>query len=222
MKKWEAIEGLRAWLAWTVVLVHCVAGADLQHHGFFRIFVEAGPVCVSVFIIISGFVITHLIIERKEPYRPYIIRRAMRIYPLFIVTCAMGTAALPLYITGMQNVPWGDSGSYFSEILAAQNAHPWAHLIAHALMLHGAIPDLILRFSSYTFLLPAWSLSLEWQFYLIAPFVIVLAKTRCGAATLLIASAIGSFLFFHGSFGDFPSISFLPGAAPMFAVGIAS
>jgi peptidoglycan/LPS O-acetylase OafA/YrhL len=221
MQKFAAIEGLRAWLALVVVLDHCAAGSDLHHHGLLRIVAEAGPVCVSVFIIISGFVITHLIMERQEPYGPYIVRRFMRIYPLFVVTCALGAAVLPLYVAGMKNAGW-DAGNYFADILASQNAHLGWHLIAHGLMLHGAIPDNILPFASYAFLGPAWSLSLEWQFYLIAPAVILLAHKRVGAEALLIASAVGAFLFFRGSLGDFPSVSFLPGAAPMFALGIAS
>ena len=51
---------------------------------------------------------------------------------------------------------------------------------------------------------------------------IFLARLQFRAEILLIASAIGAFLFFRGTFGAFPSISFLPGAAPMFALGIAS
>ena len=43
-----------------------------------------------VFVIISGFVITHVIVERPEPYLGYLTRRFMRIFPLFAITSVVG------------------------------------------------------------------------------------------------------------------------------------
>ena len=45
---------------------------------------------MRVFIILSGFVITHLVIERPESYPAYLTRRFMRIFPVFAVTCFVG------------------------------------------------------------------------------------------------------------------------------------
>jgi peptidoglycan/LPS O-acetylase OafA/YrhL len=36
-------------------------------------------------------------------------------------------------------------------------------------MLHGAVPDVLVKDAPGAFLIPAWSISLEWQFYLVAP-----------------------------------------------------
>jgi peptidoglycan/LPS O-acetylase OafA/YrhL len=229
MKRLFAVDGLRAWLAWSVVLCHCVQAAGLHQFGLLYQIFWAGPISVGVFIIISGFVITHILLEKKEPYAPYIVRRFMRIFPLFAVACVVGAFTLPLYTQGLSHVSWQSTAAILSgKILSAQFEHPWAHILAHATMLHGAIPDTVLTSSAFTLLPPAWSLSLEWQFYLIAPFAVVLAKKPSGAVVLLVACWLGAYLFFHRKLGAFPiatefSITtFLPGAAPAFAVGIGS
>ena len=81
--------------------------------------------------------ITHLIVERQEAYGPYLVRRFMRIYPLFVITCALGAVTLPLYITGMKNAPW-DTSSYFADMLASQHKYLSLPLIANGPMLHGS------------------------------------------------------------------------------------
>ena len=97
MKKFAAIEGLRGWLAWTVVLCHFAPITNMEK-GLGRHLVWAGLYAVLVFIIISGFVITHLVTERSEPYRDYLLRRFMRIFPLFAVTCVIGFFTTNLFL----------------------------------------------------------------------------------------------------------------------------
>jgi peptidoglycan/LPS O-acetylase OafA/YrhL len=222
MKKWQSIEGLRAWLAWTVVFGHCAQGTTNVEF-ISRIYWLAPP-AVFVFIVISGFVITHLIIEKREPYGVFIVRRFMRLYPLFAASCVVGAITLPLLAHGLARLPWtSEAASIYGAIIASQTEKFWANATAHALLLHGAIPDQIIPMSSLTFSPPAWSLSLEWQFYLLAPLVVSLAASA-GPKTVgaLCLCWLGAFLFYHGKFGSFPVPSFLPGAAPAFAVGIAS
>ena len=63
-----AIDGLRAWLAWTVVAAHLVyfTGLDSNSHlwGLVRV---AGNSAVRMFMIICGFVIVGMLMERKSP-----------------------------------------------------------------------------------------------------------------------------------------------------------
>jgi len=62
---------------------------------------------------------------------------------------------------------------------------PGPQLLAHLTMLHGAVPDQILPGSSITYLPPAWSISVEWQFYLVAPFLFAFLK-RPGSRLVLL------------------------------------
>jgi peptidoglycan/LPS O-acetylase OafA/YrhL len=184
---------------------------------------SSGYVAVWLFVIISGFVITHLLLEQREDYARYIVRRFARIFPLFWVACILGAATLHLYPEALAQATWSPSAlRAYGDIVSSQVHQSWAHAIAHAFMLHGAVPDNILPASQYAFSPPAWSLSLEWQFYLIAPLVIVLARKANSAALLAAASGFAAYLYFHGNFGEFISPSFLPAAAPMFAIGIGS
>lgn len=219
--RFTAIEGLRAWLAWIVVIGHCVVGADLNEKWLPRQFEDAAPACVFVFVIVSGFVITHLIVEKNEPYAPYLTRRFLRIFPVFAVGCVIGYFTQQFYLDGLLKLSWhAPLIENIRALMADQQAYlPW-HIAAHATMMHGAIPDQVLPSSTVTLLPPAWSLSLEWQFYLIAPFVIALVRKPLMPALLLVLASAGFVLFQHGKFGTFPSGGFLPGAAPLFALGI--
>ena len=130
---------------------------------------------------------------------------------------------MPLYVRAMASAPWhSTTADVLNDWLLAQTAHPWAHLLAHISMLHGMLSYNLLPGASFVYLPPAWSLSLEWQFYLLAPFAIAAVRNYIGAILLLVACFGGAYLFYRGVFGAFQFASFLPGAGPLFAVGIAS
>ena len=77
-------------------------------------------------------------------------------------------------------------------------------------MLHGAISSNLLPDSPLRFNLPAWSISLEWQFYLIAPAVIMIARRHGAIIWFALLIALLEIAFRHGLFGKFDSPSFLP------------
>ena len=47
---------------------------------------------VMIFVILSGFVITHLVVEKHEPYGPYLGRRALRIFPIYLFALLLASA----------------------------------------------------------------------------------------------------------------------------------
>jgi peptidoglycan/LPS O-acetylase OafA/YrhL len=217
-RRFIAIDGLRAWMAWLVVGSHVVQQSGLRDGGsiWHKCF-EAGNLGVQTFIIISGFVITHLLIERPQGYMVYLIPRFMRLFPAFVLSCVIGGVA---YAVAAR---WGDPG-WFSEIhgelYASQVRYLTMHLLAHLTMLHGAIPNTILPLSEYAFLPPAWSVSLEWQFYLIAPAVVWCCRRGDRAAYLVIAISLCAALYSHrlGMLWRQPGV--LIGAGFYFLIGI--
>jgi peptidoglycan/LPS O-acetylase OafA/YrhL len=228
MMRFAAIEGLRGWLAWTVVLCHLVVTSSLHARGFGPQLRTAGTYAVLVFIIISGFVITHLVTERPEPYGTYLLRRFMRIFPLFAVTCAIGLFVADIYADTLSRVPWAADPTFAWDLESitgtAHSIHEffWSHLFAHLTMLHGVISSSVLPWSLYALNPPAWSLSLEWQFYIVAPFVVVMAGKSRAIIPLALTIAAIEIAFRFGAFGKYESPSFIGGVAGYFALGIAS
>jgi peptidoglycan/LPS O-acetylase OafA/YrhL len=96
------------------------------------------------------------------------------------------------------------------------------HFLAHATLLHGVISDTVLPFSQYAFNMPAWSLSLEWQFYLVAPAIVSVARWPHAMVCVAIMIAVAEIAFHHRFFGSFEQPSFLLAVAGYFAVGVAS
>jgi peptidoglycan/LPS O-acetylase OafA/YrhL len=223
--RFKGIEGLRGWLAGIVMLAHITfaTGMSTRHH-LYKILGLLSDYAVMLFIMISGFVITHLLLSKPEPYFPYIAKRFLRIYPVYIVCLAVGIPALYLSFDTFLAQPWGaltPSTDRVAADLQSLSGQFLPHLLAHLTMLHGAISNKILYDSEYMFLSPAWSLSLEWQFYLVAPFIIYAIK-RSQTTRLLLAvfTVVAYAAYWKGAFGSFFRPSILPGQALYFATGI--
>jgi peptidoglycan/LPS O-acetylase OafA/YrhL len=112
--------------------------------------------------------------------------------------------------------------AFFTDMTQSSHDHFWWHSIAHLFMLHGAVSDGVLPFSQYAFNPPAWSLSLEWQFYLVAPLVVILGSQWRTLIWVAAAVAIIELLYTIGGLGNYRGQAFLPGVAEYFAVGIVS
>jgi peptidoglycan/LPS O-acetylase OafA/YrhL len=226
MNRFRAIEGLRGVLAWAVVFSHLVYFSHIYTHGFGALISHLGRPSVLIFVIVSGFVITHAIIERPEPYRSYLTRRFMRIFPLFAITSAVGYFACDVQVFTLARVPYSGTPDFdfvplVNGIASSNHQNIWLHVLAHLTMLHGAISDGVLPFSAYAFNIPAWSISLEWQFYVIAPFVLMIVMRRKYLIPAALVVVVIEAAFRANLFGHFYQPSFLPAAATYFAIGIA-
>lgn len=89
-------------------------------------------------------------------------------------------------------------------------------------MLHGAVGNNILNYSQWALLPTAWSISLEWQFYLVAPVILLLMRRSGGAALISSMTIAGLWMYDRGIFGTFGLPSVLPGSAQLFLLGIVS
>lgn len=143
-------------LAWWVVVGHMLGSAGFTQNtmpdGF--AFLRSGEIAVYVFMIISGFVITHLLTVKQEAYSIYIMRRFLRLFPVFFLVITV------VFFSFHLGVPIRGGGEGL-----------WVHYLLESTMLHGAVPDTLLDNASKRLGGPGWSISLEWQFYLIAPFL---------------------------------------------------
>jgi peptidoglycan/LPS O-acetylase OafA/YrhL len=176
--RFRELEGLRAYLALMVVIGHCVEFTTLAARaGPLRAVLDPGYY-VQTFMILSGFVITHLLLSKDETYGIYILRRVMRLLPIFVVCLTAGYLSYGMLQRGVSLLPWAEQVDFAPFVTKWQfraaevAAHPFAHAFAHVTMLHGAVPAEWLPEASRTILAPGWSISLEWQFYLVAPFIL--------------------------------------------------
>lgn len=183
-----------------------------------------GDLAVDLFIILSGFVITLLVRRRAEPYPSYIFRRFMRLYPLFCVALFLGLLTEQFYAPVIGTSYWGDV--WDTKLIGMKTAVETdflPHLLLHLTMLHGMVPDTWLPRAALSFSGPLWSISLEWQFYLVAPFLVwALDIRRPGRLPwfllALLVIAIGKVLALEHWRGEVSS--FLPLRLDFFAIGI--
>jgi peptidoglycan/LPS O-acetylase OafA/YrhL len=144
-----ALDGLRA-LAVTLVLLE---------HAHVPIFVASGQIGVTMFFVLSGFLITRLLLEERErtgrlDLRRFYRKRVRRLVPA-MVACASLCAGLSLL-----------AGRYFLDapqlLTSLSGVSNWLNA--------GAGPHGVL---SHT-----WSLSVEWQFYVVWPLLFLVLCRR--------------------------------------------
>lgn len=165
-----SLDGLRAVSIAIVVLSHTksLLPAVIVSSGLFRYVIGGGLHGVQVFFVISGYLITTLLLREFDctgnvSLHRFYARRALRIFPPFYLY--LGVLAL-LWIAGMQTQ---DASTFLSAatytIIYHPNPQGW--LLQHA-----------------------WSLSIEEQFYLLWPVLLVLAKRRGVAEHLAVGILI--------------------------------
>ncbi|MBL9077786.1 MAG: acyltransferase [Planctomycetes bacterium] len=164
-RTFAALDGIRALSVLAVVLYHFeplpwAPLRTLQHAGFFG---------VDVFFVLSGFLITTLLL--REPPRPvgtalwhFYARRTLRIFPLFYVACALYAGAAWL-----------------------RGGEPWLHYRDYLLPLLFYWSDvrLALQPEPFPWFGHAWSLAVEEKFYLLWPFVALAWRRAHGRAFAL-------------------------------------
>jgi peptidoglycan/LPS O-acetylase OafA/YrhL len=222
------IEGLRGYLAIWVALGH-----GLQLSGYLSLpgplnVLLMGSEAVALFMIVSGFVITHLLLRRNETYSEYIVRRFFRLFPIYVVCCAIGYFALPYFDYAVHHVAWQSLAGWHGyaqsihEITTETRSNTLPHFLLHAAMLHGVVPAEWLPSAASTFLPAAWSLSLEWQFYLVAPLIIASLRSPSRMLLIIGIAAVLHVLYLSGRLGSYPVPSTLAATVGYFAVGIGS
>jgi peptidoglycan/LPS O-acetylase OafA/YrhL len=181
MNRNQSLDVIRGFLSWTVVGVHVLWFAGYRG----GIPGTVGAYAVDGFIILSGFVITQLLVTKNEPYGVFIFRRFMRLFPAFATCLILALLVRPLTL-----------GKVPEELLREMSESRlfWWHLGAHASLMHGVVPTAWLPETEFAFLPPGWSISLEFQLYLVAPLVLWLVS-RFGRKALIILVVISVAMF---------------------------
>lgn len=157
VRHWPALDGLRA-LAITAVI------------GLHMGVLPGGYLGVDVFFVLSGFLITSLLIDEWDKrgerisFRRFYMRRVLRLLPaLGCVILGAAIFAAILYLIG------GPADRPFAH--ATLSAIPWVVVFASNL-------NQVLHPGQVNALTPTWSLAVEEQFYLAWPAVFVLLMRR--------------------------------------------
>jgi peptidoglycan/LPS O-acetylase OafA/YrhL len=221
MKRLECLDGLRGVLAAYVMLGHMAPFAALP--AWIISPLAHGGAAVDVFFILSGLVIFRSLESCRFQARPFLILRATRIFPVFLAMLAAAIALQPLPAP-FSAMPWIAPDGLAHDIIPQGWPTFWAvEIAAHLTMTHGLFPNFLLPDAWNSFLAAAWSLSTEWQFYLLA---LLLGRTRMSAERLvtvfLSLAAVGLAWDIAAPEVWRFSRAFLPNKAHYFALGIAS
>ena len=218
MKRLECLDGLRGVLAVYVMVSHMAPFAVLP--GWLTLLVSHGGAAVDVFFILSGLVIVRSLEGFGYRARPFLIARAVRIYPVFLTMFALA-GGVQLVPAGFGHMPWIAADSPARDIWSQGWPSDWVGVVAaHLTMTHGMVPNGVSPDAWVGFLGAAWSLSTEWQFYLL----MVLLGRRFGGTPwpLLGLAVLGVAWGAWAPEGWQFSRAFLPNKAAYFALGVAS
>jgi peptidoglycan/LPS O-acetylase OafA/YrhL len=231
MKRLLPIEGLRAYLAIWVIIGHVMFFSTPNLHALLHsgqeaavgTFLRQGALAVDIFMIISGFVIFLLLDKQRETFSQFILRRFFRLYPIYIVLLigAIATESFHRWTFEHSQIYMAPYAiDYYTRLFETAQAYGGWNIFWHIPMLHGVVPNNWLGgVSSFAFIVSAWSVSVEWQFYLLAPLTYALVKR--GAISRLFVLAAAFMLFFYFRHGNH-FVAFLPLYTPYFFMGMVS
>jgi peptidoglycan/LPS O-acetylase OafA/YrhL len=115
----EPLDHLRAFAAVAVLLFHVAVLAPnrgiLNHDPFRFILIDEGHVGVALFMVISGFILSHIVGSNKIHVARFYLNRILRIYPLYIFMVALG------FYTAMKPAPPGDESAFLLALLPFSN-----------------------------------------------------------------------------------------------------
>jgi peptidoglycan/LPS O-acetylase OafA/YrhL len=169
------LQGLRGLAVLSVVIYHCHPRLEGTWFYYASLWGWAG---VNLFFVLSGFLITSILLEARDKphyFRNFYGRRALRIWPVYVL----------LLIVVYLNAPWFIGPSVLDAIKTA----PWlAYIFFVQNLFHIALPPAIGQ---------TWSLAIEEQYYFLwAPLVRFLRRPWLLSIILVFAFS-GSALLDH-------------------------
>ncbi|TDE12763.1 acyltransferase family protein [Dyadobacter psychrotolerans] len=173
----NSLDGIRGIGILLVLSFHCCGNINVYPLNFIS---EIGWVGVDLFFVLSGFLITGILIDAKGKenyFKFFFIKRALRIFPLYYLT--LFVVFMALTIPGINNI-----NPVFDK-----------RLIQDSVYYLTFTPNLLFSFKGWgvtDLLNHFWSLAIEEQFYLVCPFIIFYLDTpkALGIFIALIVTAL--------------------------------
>jgi peptidoglycan/LPS O-acetylase OafA/YrhL len=218
MKRLDSLDGVRGLLALYVLLGHMAPFAVLPD--WIRAAASHGGAAVDIFFVLSGLVITQSLLRAGGHAAPFLVARFARIFPVFLAVFAVAIVVAP-WSCGFEQMPWIGSDDAARTICVKSWPGAWLpEIAAHLTMTHGLFPNAIWPGVWLSFLGAAWSLSDEWQFYLLA--LLVAGQSRRLCWVLLGLAVVGTAWRLTMPVPWQFSRAFLPNKGHFFALGVAS
>ncbi|EOF4705818.1 acyltransferase family protein [Klebsiella oxytoca] len=200
MKYIKELEGLRGIMALWVVAGHAFAAMPLLSHKIPANLLNTKA--VDVFIMLSGFVIFFMLDNKRQSYSTYLTQRFFRIFPIYLVALFASLFTLDFSMYVLTHSPEAPATLSRISFINYYYNSPVMNLASHIFLLQGIVPGKMLEGSSFTILGQAWSVSVEWQFYLIAPFIFAMLNGLYRTRNFLIVIFLLSVFFVCGKFLD--------------------
>jgi peptidoglycan/LPS O-acetylase OafA/YrhL len=209
---------LRTLLALSVVIYHARPNSTL---------LVGGPNAVRCFYVISGFLISYVLVERHQyaSLRAFYLSRYLRLYPIYVVVALLSLGAAVTMHQEHFLAVYRQSPPAAVAVLTLSNlfmiGQDWIMFLG--VQHHALVPVANFNHSEvplYQGMLihPAWTLGIELSFYAIAPFVLPRRKL---VYALLIASVLLRWYLVHLGLGtrDPWSYRFFPTELALFLAG---
>lgn len=175
------LTSLRFFAAMVVVVFHYEPDKFAALPGFFQSWLETGYEAVTFFYVLSGFILAYVYagvdFSRRGSVRAFLFARIGRLAPAYYLALLI---ALPFYLgeaLGEGDLPRDELALHIALVLSALQAW-W--------------PDAAVVWNP-----PAWSMSVEWFFYLLFPLALVLARrlpaTLLLPGSLMLVAAVAAF-----------------------------
>jgi peptidoglycan/LPS O-acetylase OafA/YrhL len=151
------LDGVRGLAVLIVVLGHLIVfnfGLGINRFG------ALPPVGVNLFFVLSGFLITGILLKTKDSnqyYKSFYARRALRIWPLYTLVLVLCFAVFNHHLPGFNfdaaKIPWPTFALFLQNLIAPDVRRPLG-------------------------LEATWSLAVEEQFYLLWPLLVQKCSTK--------------------------------------------
>lgn len=158
---YKNLDGVRAIAALLVMFLHFFQYNNIQNDSVFNVFKKIaifGQTGVDLFFVLSGFLITRILIQTKSDnnyFKNFIFRRILRIFPLYYFFLLIYYFIAP-FLLDSNFIPFNEQWYYYSYLQNFATTFGW----------NANGPEHF------------WSLAVEEHFYLFWPLIIYLFSTK--------------------------------------------